>query len=125
MVRAAVAVLAAACGDATGPRSGPLDVRVTGATPARAVVLRVVGPVAAVSAPPGSAVVVVAAAAGTDTTRLAVIAPRGSLLSGVIARLTVPDVSATDRYGVQVLQAAGTAYALLPTGAVGVSVARP
>ncbi len=113
---------AAACSDKALPVvPGTLAIHSTAASHARAVVLRVTGPVTGVSAPAGAYTVYSDSLAG-DTTMIMVVAPAGTTLGvGALAILTVPNVNTPGRYGVTVLQASGADNALL-TGGGGLSL---
>jgi len=113
---AAAALMLAGCGESSGPTAGDLVVSVNVATPARAVLLRIVGPAAVVSAPSGSALRVLSATVG-DTTRAAVIAPAGATLGpGALVRLAVPDTRVASQYSVVAEQASGSSNQLVTFG---------
>lgn len=118
------AFAAAACSDSTPPPAGDVTLTAT-AVPAgaRSVLLRVLGPATAASAPPGSGYRVFATPAG-DTMRVAVIAPSGtSLAAGPLARLTVPNRQTATNYVVIAAQASNASNSLMtPTFTVTVTV---
>lgn len=114
LTAAVAAGLAVACGKENGPAAGDLDVSAT-ATPAaaRAVLLRVVGPVTDAAAPAGSPYRVFATTTG-DTTRIAVIAPTGVVIgTGPVVTLTVPDTRRASAYTVTAVQASSPSYQLI------------
>jgi hypothetical protein len=114
LIASVVACLAVACGKEAGPVAGDLDVTAT-ATPtaARAVLLRVVGTVTGAAAPAGSPYRVFATTTG-DTTRIAVIAPAGVVIStGPVVTLTVPDTRRASAYTVTAVQASSPSYQLI------------
>lgn len=121
---ALAALLVMACSDATPPPNGDVVLTAT-AVPvgARSVLLRVLGPATAASAPPGSGYRVFATPAG-DTMRVAIIAPSGTSLGlGPLARLTVPDRQAATQYVVVPAQASNASNSLVtPAFAVTVTV---
>ena len=114
LIAAVAACLTVACGKEAGPVAGDLDISATAApTAARAVLLRVVGPVDAAAAPAGSVYRVLASTSG-DTTRSAVIAPTvGVVATGPVGTLTVPDTRRASAYTVTAVQASSPSYQLI------------
>jgi hypothetical protein len=110
----------------TGPVAGELVVNLaTGVTGTRGILFRIVGDVNSVSLPSGSTNRLFSASLGGDTLQVAVIAPAGgSLTSGVIARINVPDVNQSSSYIASVRQAAGANYALQTTALYTITIAR-
>lgn len=127
LAAAAAVIVGAACGgEATGPVAGDLDVTLSGVSAPRAVVLRVVGPQTGVAKPAGTSYQVAAAATGGDTLIVAVVAPRGGTLgSGTVLRVMVPDTRAASQYVVTLLQIAAPNYALQNPAQFGLAVVRP
>jgi len=116
------------CGNADGPVSGQLAVRLaTTRSGDRAILLRVVGPQQGVTAPSGSTYRVVSdTSAAGDTTWIAVVAPQGSaLISGELARLTVPDPRRVVNYVVSLTDVALYNYTVVDTAGITLSVVKP
>jgi hypothetical protein len=113
-------------GDGSGPVAGELVVNLaTGATGTRGLLFRIVGDVNSISLPAGSTNRLFSASLGGDTLQVAVVAPSGgSLTSGVIARIAVPDVNRSSSYVASVRQAAGANYALQTTALYTITIAR-
>lgn len=111
---ACAALLLAACGDESRPVAGDLAVTAsTAPVGARAVLLRIVGPVNSVTAPPGAPHRVYATTTA-DTTKVAVIAPIGvTLTAGPLLRISVPDTRRAAAYTVTALQASSASYQLI------------
>jgi len=116
------------CGNADGPVAGQLAVRLaTTRSGDRAILLRVVGRQRAVTAPSGSTYRVVSdTSAAGDTTWIAVIAQQGNaLVSGELARLTVPDTRTAANYVVSLTDIALYNYTVGDTAGIALSVVRP
>lgn len=113
----------AGCGDGgTGVQGGQLQVQL-GGQPARAVILRLLGPINGVSAEPG--IQIYQENAGVENTIVILVAATGATLpSGTVARITVDDVDALNQYSARVLQGAGPAFNVLGTTALTASISR-
>jgi len=126
---AAAAMVAAACGDGNTPQPGPLNVGLTGPQGARAVVFLLSGPGAGgatVSAPSGATgLLVLSGAVAADTLRVAVLAPQGQVLNGIMATVMVPDVSGASAWKATLQQVALPSYALASHAQFTATVTRP
>jgi len=114
---------AASCGDdATGPRAGTLEVRLT--TPNAgvdgAILFVVTGPDAPVAVIAPAGLRVFTDRLGT-TTEMAVT---GALPAGAIARIQVEDVGRVGEYAAAIQQVAAADYTLRPLGGYALTVAR-
>lgn len=120
----AFAVTVAGCADdaAPAPAGGTLPLVLDGKEGADGAIVVTVsgGPVDSITASPGHAVVANTDASGTHVLVV------GSMASGTLAQLHVPDVSHTDRYVVSVEQVAdGATFALLDPAPFRVRVGGP
>lgn len=119
------ALVAGAChGDGPiGPHSGAMSLTLTGPGAGnRAIMFDLAGPVQALSVPLMSGLTLIDTL-GTDSARIAVIAPRGtSVGSGEIARVNVANVCAVAKYRVRLVEIAGSDYALQPLSGYALSV---
>ena len=107
----AASALLAACGG-TDSHAGALILGVQGPQGARAVMVRVVGPVDTVTVPTGKPYHLFSSRGTGDTTVVVVAAGAGDVLSGAIALLQVPNTHAAPSF--KVLQVASPGYTLLP-----------
>lgn len=108
----AVALLAAGCGESTGPTAGNLVVVLAGTTPARAVLFRLVGQQTSVTASGATNYRVFSTPLGGDTTRVAVIAAAGATLApGPIVTIAVANTRIAGQYSAVVAEAAAPSYA--------------
>jgi len=119
-----VALGGAACGEVdkkVGPQAGDITLALTTSrTETGALLLRVVGPVEEIAALGGLRAG--SAPLGTGATRVVLT---GSITSGDILRLRIPDLDLAETYTVQVEQAAlGTTFALVEPGEYSVVVRR-
>lgn len=109
----AAVLVAAACGEPSGPRAGDLIVSASAPTAARALVVRVTGQVTSAAAPAGSSYRVFSSTLA-DTTKIVVIAPTGTTLgAGALVRLSVSNTGNAAKYIAQVIQASGGANQLI------------
>jgi hypothetical protein len=124
-VLAALALAAAAaCKDTNPPQAGELIVSATSVPGARAVLLRINGPVTDAVAAPGTPYRVFATPAG-DTMRVVLIAPTGTTIAtGPLLRITVPDAGRASSYSATALQASSPTYTVVPP-AFSFTVLRP
>ena len=121
------ALVVSACSGSESPTPGNLAVRNSAVTSARAVMVKVAGPVVAVAAPSGTGYHVFGKAVGAsgDTTMIIVVAPKGTTLgTGDLATIQVPDTHKAGSYTVTAIQASNASNALV-AGGFTLSVGQP
>ena len=115
--------LAAACSSGTDIKAGAVSFTLNGPLPARAITFRVAGPHTTIVVPSGQPFRVFMSAAVGDTVTVAVVANQGSVLTGAVIAIQVPNVAV--KPAVTVLQVAGTDYALKSAVSYSLSVLTP
>lgn len=109
-------------GDATGPRAGTLEIRLTtvNAPADRAILFTVAGPAAPVAASAPAGLRIFFDSLGATTTFVVT----GNLPAGAIASLEVEDVTQAAAYAATILQIARGDYVLRPLGGYALTVTR-
>ncbi len=121
-----LAVVLAACSDSPGPGApGNIAVRSASATAARAVLLKVVGPVTGAATTPSTAYKVYSSSHGDTTLIMVIAAAHKTLGTGSLALIPVVDTRATGRYSVTPVQASDTANVLIDRPGFALSIGAP
>jgi hypothetical protein len=117
------AAVAAACGGGTDVKAGAVAFTLNGPLPARAIVFKVVGKQTSVDIPSGQPFRVFPGTAVGDTITVVVVANAGSVLTGEVVSVQVPDLAV--KPVITVLQVAGTDYSLKTTSSYALSPVVP